>query len=406
MSTPRSARSRRWASGKSSPTAATRRTWVKKLAEYEKYVAEPPSASCTLPKGVSTLSSATEPTTRRSPTTTPLGRLPPAPLARKVLVEQEPQALRRPPRDRLRMRDDRIPQEARALARAPRADGGDRRAQHVLGGRDVLQEVPDDRLDRHRLVRLVPDVVVGRERERRVAELRLAGKLRLGHVRHADHVHAPAPVDPRLRLRRELRPLDTDVGAAPVHRGARLAGRLLERGRKVRADRLRHADVGQEAVAEEGGGPPLRRVEELVGDDQVERADRVLHAPDGGDRDDPFRAERLEPPDVGAEVELARHDAVAAPVARQEDHAPVEVPPGAERVGGLAEGRPHAAPPDVGEPRELVEPAAPDDADGALGRAPRHHATSPSVRSRSTPVTRTRVSRPMSPSAPSNCTST
>src|SRR5262249_44997859 len=32
----------------------------------EKYVADPPRASCTLPKGVSTLSSATEPTTRRS----------------------------------------------------------------------------------------------------------------------------------------------------------------------------------------------------------------------------------------------------------------------------------------------------------------------------------------------------
>jgi hypothetical protein len=54
------------ASGKSSPTVATRCTEVKKLAEYEKYVAEPPSASCTLPNGVSTLSSATEPTTRRS----------------------------------------------------------------------------------------------------------------------------------------------------------------------------------------------------------------------------------------------------------------------------------------------------------------------------------------------------
>src|SRR5205814_1488090 len=152
MSTPRSARSRRWASGKSSPTAATRRTWVKKLAEYAKYVAEPPSASRTLPKGVSTLSSATEPTTRRSPTTAPLGRRAPAPLTRKVLVEQEPQALPRPPRERLRMRDDRIPQEARALARAPRADGRDRRAQHGLGGRDVLQEVLDDRLDRQRLL--------------------------------------------------------------------------------------------------------------------------------------------------------------------------------------------------------------------------------------------------------------
>src|ERR1035437_4045739 len=49
--------------GKSSPTTATRDTSAKKLAEVEKYVAEPPSTFSPRPKGVSTVSKATVPTT-------------------------------------------------------------------------------------------------------------------------------------------------------------------------------------------------------------------------------------------------------------------------------------------------------------------------------------------------------
>src|SRR5437763_11731149 len=54
----------RSSSPKSPPTTATTRTSVKKLAEIEKCDAEPPSICSRLPKGVSTESKATEPTTR------------------------------------------------------------------------------------------------------------------------------------------------------------------------------------------------------------------------------------------------------------------------------------------------------------------------------------------------------
>src|SRR5512138_3385146 len=56
---------RNWtcSSGKSSPTTATSETSVKKLAAVEKYVAEPPSTFSPRPKGVSTISNATVPTT-------------------------------------------------------------------------------------------------------------------------------------------------------------------------------------------------------------------------------------------------------------------------------------------------------------------------------------------------------
>src|ERR1051326_3784524 len=50
-------------SPKSPPTTATTRTSVKKLADREKCAAEPPSILSRLPKGVSTASNATEPTT-------------------------------------------------------------------------------------------------------------------------------------------------------------------------------------------------------------------------------------------------------------------------------------------------------------------------------------------------------
>src|SRR5437879_2175735 len=48
---------------KSPPTTATTRTSVKKLAEMEKWDAEPPSMRSRFPNGVSTASNATEPTT-------------------------------------------------------------------------------------------------------------------------------------------------------------------------------------------------------------------------------------------------------------------------------------------------------------------------------------------------------
>src|SRR5258705_2433314 len=50
---------------KSPPTTPTILTFVKKLAEIEKWDAEPPSIFSHLPNGVSTASKATEPTTRR-----------------------------------------------------------------------------------------------------------------------------------------------------------------------------------------------------------------------------------------------------------------------------------------------------------------------------------------------------
>src|SRR5882724_1340797 len=335
----------------------------------------------------------------------PPSRLP----QREVLADQEVEPPPRRVRERRGAGDHRVLEQARTLARARAADHRDDAPEHVLGRLDVLAEIRDDGLDAHRLVGLVPDVVVGRQGQGRIAELRLAGQLRLRHVRHADHVDAPRAVHARLRARRELRPLDAHVGAAAMHAGSRPARRLLEQVAQVAAHGVGHPDVGDDPVAEERRHAALRHVEELAGDHEIERLDVFLHAAHGGDRDDPLDAERLQSPDVGAEVQLGRREPVAAAVAWEEDDTAVLELAGAELVGGIAEGRAHPAPADVRQSFQLVEPAAADDADGGAVHSrgpPWEYATSSPRTSASTAATRTRATRRISASGPSKTIST
>jgi hypothetical protein len=60
----------------------------------------------------------------------------------------------------------------------------------------------------------MPAVVVGDHGYRRVADLRLAGQLGLLQIGHTHHIRAPAAIEIRLRLGRELRPFHADIGAA------------------------------------------------------------------------------------------------------------------------------------------------------------------------------------------------
>ncbi len=94
--------------------------------------------------------------------------------------------------------------------------------------------------------------------------------------------------------------------ASPTHAG------------QLRADRVGEADVGHQAFAEEGGDAAAGAVEELVGDDEIERAVLFLERADGAEGDDALHAQRLHAVDVGAEVQLRGRDAVAAAVAREE----------------------------------------------------------------------------------------
>ena len=145
-------------------------------------------------------------------------------------------------------RDDRGRERVLAGAGARAVDAPDRLGDRLLRGRRVLHQVGDDQVDRHRVVVRVPAVVVGDQRERRVADLRLARELGLLQVRHADDVHAPRAIQLRLGQRRELRPFHVHVGAAAVDRRAdrcRRSRRRSPTGRRRADARTRRARRGR-----------------------------------------------------------------------------------------------------------------------------------------------------------------
>ena len=130
------------------------------------------------------------------------------------------------------------------------------------------------------------------------------------------------------------------------------------------ADGVAEADVGYDAVGEEAALPRKGAVDELIGNDEVGGLVLFLQRPHSGSGQDEFDAELLEPVNIGAEVELAGRDAVAAAVTGQEGDGPaVEL---AYHVGvrGLAEGGVERDLAQVGDAGHGVKPAAADDADG------------------------------------------
>src|SRR5581483_10514260 len=151
---------------------------------------------------------------------------------------------------------------------------------------------------------LVPAVVVGRERDRAEANLRLARELRLLKIGHADHIRFPAAIEMRLRARGELRPLHTDICPALMHAGALLARRAREGLGKLRTYRIGEAHVRDDAAAEKRARPLRGPVDELIGNDDVARRDLFLQAADGAHRNDALDAELLHGEDIRAEIDL------------------------------------------------------------------------------------------------------
>ena len=72
---------------------------------------------------------------------------------------------------------------------------------------------------------------------------------------------------------------------------------------------MREADVRDQAAAEERADAALGPIEELIGNDDVERLVLFLQAADGAGREDVLDAEHLHAEDVGAEVQLRRQAA-------------------------------------------------------------------------------------------------
>ena len=69
-----------------------------------------------------------------------------------------------------------------------------RLAHDYLGVAHVLIQILDDRLDSDSVMTGMPAIVIGHQRQRRVANLRFARELGLLQIRHADNVHPPGTI--------------------------------------------------------------------------------------------------------------------------------------------------------------------------------------------------------------------
>jgi hypothetical protein len=126
---------------------------------------------------------------------------------------------------------------------------------------------------------------------------------------------------------------------------------------------VRETDVGDEPVAEERADAPLGAVEELVGDDQVQRHVLFLQAADGAGRQDALDAQGLHREDVGAERQLGRREPVADAVPGEEHHLLAGEPAGHQRRRGRAERRLDRHVTAVRELGHVVEATASNDPD-------------------------------------------
>ncbi len=92
----------------------------------------------------------------------------------------------------------------------------------------------------------------------------------------------------------------------------------LERDlRQIAANRLGEPDMRHDAVAEEGVDAMPRAIDELIGDNEVQRPMLFLQRADGRERQNALDAKLLHAMNVGAIVDLGRRETMPVAVARQ-----------------------------------------------------------------------------------------
>ena len=168
----------------------------------------------------------------------------------------------------------------------------------------------------------------------------------------------------RFGARAERRAFHADISAAVVNRRLGLARGLQNNLPQFLANRIGERDVRHDAAPEkcvrEG---LLGAVNKLINQNNVARLVFFLQRADGADADDPRDAEFFHGPDVGAMIQLAGQNFVAASVSRQENHVASGDFSGEQIVGRPAEGRFDFHPFLVGEAFDVVKSRAADDSD-------------------------------------------
>src|SRR5450631_25834 len=130
----------------------------------------------------------------------------------------------------------------------------------------------------------MPAVVVGHHGDGDVTKLRLARQFGFLQVGHADH--------------------------------ANLLARGFDHASQFSANWISKGDVGHDAAAEKSVYAMAGTIEELIGDDEVQRFVLFFQRSDGGNGNDAVYSQLLEAVNVGTEIQFARKDTMAASMAR------------------------------------------------------------------------------------------
>src|SRR5579863_2949633 len=160
----------------------------------------------------------------------------------------------------------------------------------------------------------MPAIIVGDHGDGDVAELRLAREFRFLQIGHADDIHAEATVNIRFCLGRELRAFHAEIGAAMLRDNTHLLTGRFDHLCQLCANGIGESNMGDDAATKKSIHAMTGAVEELIGYHELEWLVLFLERSDGRNGDDPLDAELLESVNVGAEIELARHNSVAASV--------------------------------------------------------------------------------------------
>src|ERR1019366_3014121 len=147
------------------------------------------------------------------------------------------------------------------------------------------------------------------------AQLGLSSQSGFREVGHADHIHAPTSVQIGLSFRRELRSFHVKVGAALLHIHAGAMASLCDHFGLFLANGMSKSDMCDKPIAEEGVDSVACAIDKLIGNDKVEWAMLFFQRADGRQRNDPRDPKLLQPVNVGAVIQLGRHEAMSATMA-------------------------------------------------------------------------------------------
>src|ERR1017187_579439 len=162
----------------------------------------------------------------------------------------------------------------------------------------------------------MPAVVVSHHGDGDVAKLGLARQFGFLQVGHADDIHAQASIDVRFRLGGKLRSFHAQVGSTALADDANFLARRFDHASQFSANRISKGDVGRDAAAEKSVYAMAGTIEELIGDDEVQRFMLFFQRSDGGNGNDAVYSQLLEAVNVGTEIQFAGQDTMAASMAR------------------------------------------------------------------------------------------